>query len=105
MQSSTGQYSTHAGDPAQPVQHSVITASSFGLFLRAVLMPLERGSCFCSSGTIPGAFAASRSAAIVYILDRGFRNIRTPSEPDARERSFSSNVAATLRWPDATAPT
>src|SRR2546428_766306 len=70
MQSSTGQYSTHAGDPAQPVQHSVITASSFGFFLRAVLMPLERGSCFCSSGTIPGAFAASRSAAIVYILDR-----------------------------------
>src|SRR6266436_7921658 len=69
MQSSTGQYSTHAGDPAQPVQHSVITASSFGFFLRAVAIPLERGSCFCSSGTIPGAFAASRSAAIVYSLD------------------------------------
>src|SRR5437660_11455220 len=64
MQSSTGQYSTHAGDPAQPVQHSVITASSFGFFLRAVVMPLERGSCFCSSGTIPGAFAVSRSAAM-----------------------------------------
>src|SRR6266404_6655999 len=69
MQSSTGQYSTHAGDPAQPVQHSVMTASSFGFFLRAVAIPLERGSCFCSSGTIPGAFAASRSAAIVYSLD------------------------------------
>src|ERR1700757_2953794 len=64
MQSSTGQYSTHAGDPAQPVQHSVMTASSFGFFLRAVAIPLERGSCFCSSGTIPGAFAASRSAAM-----------------------------------------
>jgi hypothetical protein len=25
---------------------------------------LERGSCFCSSGTIPGAFATSRSAAM-----------------------------------------
>jgi hypothetical protein len=46
MQSSTGQYSTHAGDPAQPVQHSVITASSFGFFFRAVVIPLERGSCF-----------------------------------------------------------
>src|ERR1700756_214322 len=64
MQSSTGQYSTHAGEPAQPVQHSVMTASSLGFFLRAVVIPLERGSCFCSSGTIPGAFATSRSAAM-----------------------------------------
>src|SRR6266446_4652921 len=52
MQSSTGQYSTHAGEPAQPVQHSVMTASSFGFFLRAVVIPLERGSYFCSSVTI-----------------------------------------------------
>src|SRR5258708_35622813 len=66
MQSSTGQYSTQAGDPAQPVQHSVITASSFGFFLRAVAIPLERGSCVSSSGTIPGAFAASRSAAMSF---------------------------------------
>src|SRR6478736_7612927 len=43
MQSSTGQYSTQAGDPAQPVQHSVITASSLGFFLRGVNSPLERG--------------------------------------------------------------
>jgi len=53
MQSSTGQYSTHAGDPAQPVQHSVMTASSLGFFLRGVVKPLERGSCFSSSGTSP----------------------------------------------------
>src|SRR5438105_570716 len=55
MQSSTGQYSTQAGEPAQPVQHSVITASSLGFFLRTVSMPLERGSNFISSGTMPGA--------------------------------------------------
>src|ERR1700733_9262185 len=54
MQSSTGQYSTQAGDPAHPVQHSVITASSLGFFLRGVVKPLERGSNFISSGTIPG---------------------------------------------------
>src|SRR6267378_3941071 len=64
MQSSTGQYSTQAGDPAQPVQHSVITASSFGFFLRAVEIPLERGSCFSSSGTIPGALTTSGALAI-----------------------------------------
>src|SRR6185295_10669220 len=53
MQSSTGQYSTQAGEPAQPVQHSVITASSLGFFLRAVRRPLDLGSCLNSSGTIP----------------------------------------------------
>src|SRR4029077_8217513 len=49
MQSSTGQYSTQAGDPAQPVQHSVMTANSFGFFFRGVFSPLERGSCLSSS--------------------------------------------------------
>src|SRR5499433_3467820 len=55
MQSSTGQYSTQAGEPAQPVQHSVITANSFGFFLRGVSIPLDLGSNFSSSGTIPTA--------------------------------------------------
>src|SRR6267143_4540166 len=64
MQSSTGQYSTQAGEPAHPVQHSVITASSFGFFLRAVEIPLERGSNFCSSGTIPGALTTTCSGAM-----------------------------------------
>src|SRR5437879_12801042 len=74
MQSSTGQYSTQAGDPAQPVQHSVMTASSFGFFLRGVSMPFERGSCFSSSGTNPGAFATSGPVGIEvnYIAGRGF---------------------------------
>src|SRR5258708_17184281 len=53
MQSSTGQYSTHAGEPAQPVQHSVITANSFGSFLRDLANPLDFGSPFLSSGTMP----------------------------------------------------
>src|SRR6478609_2599050 len=55
MQSSTGQYSTQAGEPAHPVQHSVITANSLGFFLRTVLMPLDFGSCLSSSGTLPTA--------------------------------------------------
>src|SRR6266567_6148264 len=74
MQSSTGQYSTHAGEPAQPVQHSVMTASSLGFFLRAVAIPLERGSCFISSGTIPGAFATCGSVAMtkLYLRSQDF---------------------------------
>jgi len=79
MQSSTGQYSTQAGDPAQPVQHSVMTASSFGFFLRGVVRPFERGSCFSSSGTIPGAFATSGAVAMElnYIVGSGFCNHRS----------------------------
>src|SRR5271170_4253601 len=64
MQSSTGQYSTQAGEPAHPVQHSVITASSFGFFFRGVLRPLDLGSAFISSGTMPTALSTSGSVAI-----------------------------------------
>ena len=60
MQSSTGQYSTQAGDPAQPVQHSVMTANSFGFFLRGVSIPLDLGSNLSSSGTIPTGLGVSR---------------------------------------------
>src|SRR5258708_1639018 len=58
MQSSTGQDSTHAREPAHPGQHSVITASSFGFFLRGVVRPLDLGSDFISSGTMPTALVA-----------------------------------------------
>src|SRR3989475_11533736 len=58
MQSSTGQYSTQAGEPAQPVQHSVMTANSLGFFLRGVASPLDFGSNFSLSGTIPTALVA-----------------------------------------------
>src|SRR5450755_4853083 len=64
MQSSTGQYSTQAGEPAQPVQHSVITASSLGFFLRGVARPLDRGSNFSSLGTIPTALVAPGAGGI-----------------------------------------
>src|SRR4030088_695619 len=68
MQSSTGQYSTHAGDPAHPVQHSVMTASSFGFFLRGVERPLDLGSNLSSSGTIPTALVAPGWAGIATII-------------------------------------
>src|SRR5260370_12615269 len=90
MQSSTGQYSTEAGDPAQPVQHSVITASSFGFFLRAVEIPFERGSCFSSSGTIPGALTTCGSAGIEWDFTSNVklcnRDSRRPSAPRLHSR-------------------
>src|SRR5579872_1024036 len=68
MQSSTGQYSTHAGEPAQPVQHSVMTASSLGFFFRGVARPFDLGSNFSSSGTIPTALVAPGAAGMRGII-------------------------------------
>src|SRR5579864_3309583 len=70
MQSSTGQYSTQAGEPAHPVQHSVMTANSFGFFLRGVAIPLDLGSNLSSSGTIPTALVAPGWAGIEQIIAR-----------------------------------
>src|SRR5436305_12274491 len=52
MQSATGQYGTHAGDPAHPVQHSVMTASSFGFFFRGVAIPSDFGSILTTVGVM-----------------------------------------------------
>src|SRR5579872_5630077 len=68
MQSSTGQYSTQAGEPAHPVQHSVMTANSFGFFFRGVNSPFDLGSHLSSSGTIPAGFKDSASAAMAEII-------------------------------------
>src|ERR1700689_1211030 len=43
MQSATGQYSTQAGDPGHPVQHSLITARMWGLPFLWVVVPVEMG--------------------------------------------------------------
>src|SRR6476620_9275142 len=64
MQSNTGQYGTQAGEPAQPVQHSVMTAISFGFFFRGVSIPSDFGSHFSSvamvsSGSIHPPWATS----------------------------------------------
>src|SRR6267378_3216671 len=68
IQSATGQYSTQAGEPAQPVQHSIMTANSLGFFLRGVVRPLDLGSNLSSSGTIPAAFFTVVSVAIADAL-------------------------------------
>src|ERR1051325_1550625 len=90
MQSSTGQYSTHAGDPAHPVQHSVITASSFGFFLRGVVIPLERGSCFIASATVPPAPAPRRSFAIFSACPFAWKKGSVYLKPGSQYTSGSS---------------
>src|ERR1035441_9516004 len=49
-----GQYATQAGDPAHPVQHSVMTAISLGRFLRGVAIPTDLGSLLTTAVDMPG---------------------------------------------------
>src|SRR6476646_7754845 len=99
MQSSTGQYSTHAGEPAQPVQHSVITANSLGFFLRGVERPFERGSCFSSMGTIPEVLTASDCSAMGGLYSRPVFWKEEFGSPDQRFRSPSTSVLVGLSAP------
>jgi hypothetical protein len=51
MHASMGQYSMQAGEPAQPVQQSVVMARMRGFFFRVALpSPSDIGQCF---STIP----------------------------------------------------
>src|SRR6266403_1036156 len=97
MQSSTGQYSTQAGDPAQPVQHSVITASAFGT---------SPGSL-----TTSGALAISCDSTLnvkplsVWFLPPVLHLLQCPGNP-IHLRPYtcsprhSSNISHRLCWPD-----
>src|SRR5579862_6182938 len=90
MQSSTGQYSTHAGEPAHPVQHSVITANSFGFFLRGVARPFDFGSNLSSSGTIPTALVAPGAGGMAEII---------PRSPPGPKRYSASTLCPSPRSP------
>src|SRR6202051_3729046 len=96
MQSSTGQYSTQAGDPAQPVQHSVMTASSFGFFFRGVRSPLDLGSNLNSSGTIPAGFKESASAAIAGLY-RSARGCHPSQRQEPARGASETRIRACLQ--------
>src|SRR5205807_9366647 len=56
MQASIGQYSIHAGEPAHPVQQSVVIARMRGFFLRVALpSPTDMGHCFSTMSKIFGS--------------------------------------------------
>jgi hypothetical protein len=53
MQASMGQYSMHAGEPAQPVQQSVVIARILGRFLRVAFpSPSDIGQCLSTISNI-----------------------------------------------------
>src|ERR1043166_8444305 len=59
MHASMGQYSMQAGEPAQPVQQSVVIDRMRGLFLRVALpSPSDMGQCF---STMSNTFCSASS--------------------------------------------
>src|SRR2546426_7034008 len=64
IQSSTGQYSTQAGEPAHPVQHSLITAIMCGLRLRLVVVPVDFGSRLTTLSAANFAIVGSASVTV-----------------------------------------
>src|SRR5205085_10067976 len=56
MQASIGQYSIQAGEPAQPVQQSVVIARMRGFFLRVAFpSPSDIGQCFSTMSKMFGS--------------------------------------------------
>src|SRR5437867_9752600 len=95
MQSATGQYGTHAGDPAQPVQHSVMIASSFGFFFRGVVIPSDFGSIFSTVAVIielshrPLRESFSARGPALDCLSAALSLARSPSDASARTSAVS----------------
>src|ERR1039457_5239034 len=94
MQSSTGQYATQAGDPAQPVQHSVMTAISLGRFLRGVAIPSAFGSIFTTAVDMPRIMTQSEPRPHSEI-GANFRGL----SPGASPRLSASSVFSGVDFP------
>src|SRR3954470_21579365 len=100
MQSATGQYGTHAGDPAHPVQHSVIIASSFGFFFRGVAIPSDFGSIFTTVGVMNELchICLSRDASARALHpDRSSEPARFRSAPALLDASAKTSAAQGTR--------
>src|SRR5207237_10169917 len=71
MHASIGQYSMQAGDPAQPVQQSVVIARMRGLRLRVALpSPTDIGQCFSMTSIMQFPVGAKRRVTNVDTLTR-----------------------------------
>src|ERR1700721_4604695 len=72
MHSATGQYSTHAGEPEQPVHISLMTATMCGLRFRRVFGPSEIGSYLMTSpftnGATSGVMSATKPPEVIIVV-------------------------------------
>src|SRR5215212_5882878 len=104
MQSATGQYGTHAGEPAHPVQHSVMIASSFGFFFRGVAIPSDFGSILTTVGVMSGLCHICRLQEASAVARRQDRDRSQPAplstsvEAPASARSSSASKRPPIRF-------
>src|ERR1043165_1376448 len=67
MHASMGQYSMQAGEPAQPVQQSVVIARMRGFFLRVALpSPTDIGDSFSTMSKMLVSASAVMCATLTY---------------------------------------
>src|SRR5437588_3225214 len=77
MQASIGQYSMQAGEPAQPVQQSVVIARMRGFFLRVALpSPTDIGECFSTMSNIFSSSTAVMCDTLTYRMLVSQRKMR-----------------------------
>src|SRR5262245_51246357 len=110
MQSATGQYGTHAGDPAHPVQHSVIIANSLGRFLRGVAIPSLFGSILITAVAMdwiisdakqdPGSVSWTATSHLYVRFTLSGSSIRPIISTLMKSRTlFALCFCAVLAWP------
>src|ERR1700693_2338878 len=105
MHSATGQYSTHAGEPAHPVHISLITATMCGLRFRRVVVPSEIGSYFATSpftnGATSGVMSATRPPETLLLVsfssDRAGKSIADEGWL-VRYHGRSACASSQMRW-------
>src|SRR6266550_6979519 len=80
IQASIGQYSMQAGEPAQPVQQSVVMARMRGFFFRVALpSPSDMGQCFSTM---------SYMGTVVRIQKSGFRSQDSEVSSESRSQNY-----------------
>src|SRR5436853_4260327 len=80
MQASMGQYSMQAGEPAQPVQQSVVMARMRGFFLRVALpSPTDMGECFSTMSNMFSSSSAVMCDTLAYGMFLSQREMRERS--------------------------
>src|SRR5450755_2565912 len=96
MQESMGQYSTQAGDPAHPVQQSVITAISLGAFFGLSKRPFDMGSCFSGNTKVAVAIGLDSSISVQHYVHNhaSHRNVHPDGPGPARNRPVPLDVPA-----------
>src|SRR2546425_8739798 len=92
MHASMGQYSMHAGEPAQPVQQSVVIASMRGFFLRVALpSPTDIGSCFSTMSKMLVSASAVMCETLTYPQVSLNENLKGRKPSDAQTKQLNHN--------------